>query len=72
MVVFQSTATSQQYFSQNKPVTTNQLAVLFSQNKSASATNHQPNKPTPKHQAAEAFGEFTWPVCVYWLLSAGY
>jgi hypothetical protein len=31
-------------FSQNKPVTSNQPAVLFSQNKSAPAISHQPNK----------------------------
>jgi hypothetical protein len=35
-------ATSQQYFSQNKPATSNQSAVLFSQNKPAQAISHQP------------------------------
>jgi hypothetical protein len=31
-------------FSQNKPVITNQLAALFSQNKSAPAISHRPNE----------------------------
>jgi hypothetical protein len=31
-------------FSQNKPATSNQPAVLFSQNKSAPATSNQPNE----------------------------
>jgi hypothetical protein len=35
---------SHQYFSQNKPVTSNQPAVFFSQNKSAPAISHQPNE----------------------------
>jgi hypothetical protein len=41
-------ATSHQYFSQNKPATSNQPAVLFSQNKSAPAISHQPNEQSPK------------------------
>jgi hypothetical protein len=32
------------FFSHNKPITSNQPAVLFSQNKSAPAISHQPNK----------------------------
>jgi hypothetical protein len=32
------------FFSQNKPATSNKLAVLFSQNKSALAISHQPNE----------------------------
>jgi hypothetical protein len=32
------------FFSQNKPPTSNQPSVLFTQNKSALAINHQPNK----------------------------
>jgi hypothetical protein len=40
-------ATRQQYFfSHNKSATSNQPAVLFSQNKPASAINHQPNEQT--------------------------
>jgi hypothetical protein len=31
-------------FSQNKPATSNQPAVLFSHNKSAPAISHQPNE----------------------------
>jgi hypothetical protein len=41
---FGLSATSQQYFSQNKPATSNQPAVLFSQNKPASAISHQPTE----------------------------
>jgi hypothetical protein len=37
-------ATSQQYFSLRKPATTNQPAVLFSQNKPAPAISHQPTE----------------------------
>jgi hypothetical protein len=38
-------ATNQQYFfSQNKPATSNQPIVFFSQNKSASAISYQPNE----------------------------
>jgi hypothetical protein len=40
--LFGLSATSQQYFS----LRTNQPAVLFSQNKSASAISHQPNEQT--------------------------
>jgi hypothetical protein len=32
------------FFSHNKPATSNQPAVLFSQNKSAPAISHQPNE----------------------------
>jgi hypothetical protein len=41
---FGLSTTSHQYFSQNKPATSNQPAVLFSQNKSAPAISHQPNE----------------------------
>jgi hypothetical protein len=36
----------QYFFSQNKPGTSNQPAVLFSQNKPAPAISHQPNEQT--------------------------
>jgi hypothetical protein len=38
--------TSQPYFSQKKSATSNQPAVLFSQNNSAPAISHQPNEQT--------------------------
>jgi hypothetical protein len=40
LIIHQSTV----LFSHNKPATSNQLAVLFSQNKSAPAISHQPNE----------------------------
>jgi hypothetical protein len=42
-------ATSQQYFSQNKPAASNQPTVLISQNKPAPDINHQPNEQSASH-----------------------
>jgi hypothetical protein len=41
-------------FSQNKPATSNQPTVFFSQNKSAPAISHQPNEQAVRQQIREA------------------
>jgi hypothetical protein len=38
-----------EFFSQNKPATSNQPAVLLSQNKPAPAISHQPNEQADQH-----------------------
>jgi hypothetical protein len=49
--LFGLSATSQQCF----PLRTNQPAVLFSQNKSAPATSHQPNEQAEETPYGEIF-----------------
>jgi hypothetical protein len=45
-------------FLSDKPATNNQLAVLFSQNKSASAISHQPNERAAYHLESCPFNTF--------------
>jgi hypothetical protein len=56
-------ATSQQYFTLriNQPPATNQPAVLFSQNKPASATSHQPNEQAGGNEAVVGCATFLSP-----------
>jgi hypothetical protein len=58
-----SSATSQQYFSlrTNQPPATNQPAALFSQKKSAPATNNQPNEHAVWWGKAEHGGKVSDP-----------